>query len=330
MDEIERRIRAAQPVSRSRRLPLSDRAKRELADLLLSDAEREEPTPAGRASWRISSRLMAMAAVVILALTAGLLWPHATAPASAITPQMLQIQPIKDKDDLLLTLSDAASQRPTPTVRAGESVITVHSWGLSIEVDEDGTGPAVISPQVSTTTIRSDGSVSKVWRAGEAYTPAGATVPDQDPAPGTVLGELDQSAADYEPLFPEIAPREVGLVEGFLRKGSGLEVTHASNALLSISYLMQEQQLDGNQTAALIAFLDRLPDVTIDGVTNDRLGREALVLSAPRDDGQYTDRLLLDRSDGHVLAFESVYVGNVRTDVTAPAVTEYHLWENYK
>lgn len=330
MDEIERRIRAAQPVSRSRTLPLSDRAKRELADLLLSETKGDEPAFAGRVKGRASSRLMAMAAAVILALTTGLLWPHASAPASAITPQMLRIQPITSNTDLLLALSDTAAQQPTPIATAGEAVITVHTWGLNIEVDEAGTGPAVISPQVHTTTIHSDGSVSKVWRAGTAYTPSGAAVPDQEPAPGTVLGELDQSAAEYEPLFLEAAPREVALVEDFLRNGSGLEVAHASNALLAISYLKQEQHLDGLQTAALIAFLSGLADVTIEGITNDRLGREALVLSAPREDGQYTDRLLLDRSDGHVLAFESVYIGSLRTDLTAPAVTEYHLWENRK
>ena len=40
MGELERRIRAARSVSGSRDLPLTDRAKRELAELLLS-----EPAP---------------------------------------------------------------------------------------------------------------------------------------------------------------------------------------------------------------------------------------------------------------------------------------------
>lgn len=328
MDELERRIRAAQPVSRSRDLPLSDRAKRELADLLLSDTQRETPTPKGRSKGQTASRLMAMAAVAIIALGVGLLWPHAAPPASAITPQMLTIQPITTSSDPLLTLADAASQHPSPAVPSGETVITVQSWGLSIEVGEAGSGPAVISPQVSTMTIHPDGSISKVWKAGTAYAPSGTAIPDQDPAPGTVLGQLDQPAEEYDPLFPDAAPRDLGLVEGFLRDGSGLEVTQASNALLAISYLKQEQRLDGAQTAALITFLSDLPDVTIDGTATDRLGREALVISAPRDDGQYTDRLLLDHSEGDILAFESVYVGNVRTDLKAPAVTEYHLWEN--
>ena len=39
MDELERRIRAARPVSGNRTLPLTDRAKRELAELIRSEVK---------------------------------------------------------------------------------------------------------------------------------------------------------------------------------------------------------------------------------------------------------------------------------------------------
>lgn len=325
MDELERRIRAASPMSRSRNLPLSDRAKRELADLLLSDTQVQATSPKKPSGRRKSSRLMAMAAVLMVALGLGQLWPSATPPAGAVTPPMLTIHPVAMNTNPLKALAASASQRLDP--QPGDTVITVQSWVLNIEVGGAGSGPVVISPQISTTTIRSDGSMSKVVTAGQAHSPSGTVVPDQDPAPGTVLGRLEQTAEEYAPLFAAPAPRDPELVEGFLRDGSGLETAQASNALLAVNYLMQEQRLDSAQIAALITFLADLPGLKVDGATTDRLGREALVISAEREEGQYSDRLLLDRADGDVLAFESVYIGETRTDLTAPAVTEYHLWE---
>ena len=331
MDDLERRIRAARPVSRSRDLPLSDRAKRELADLLLADNQVEPPKPRRGRGWLHAPRMLAMAAAAIVALGVGLFWPTASPQASAATPAMMAIDPLGGDGSALAMLEAAAAGQSTPADPvSGEVVITMQSWVLSIEA-VDGDIPAsntVISPQVSTLTLFPDGSMSKVMTAGDAYDHSGVPVSKQSPPPGTVLGRLDQSTDEYVPLYSAPAPRDARLVEDFLRVGSGLEVAQASNAFLAISYLLQEQRLDGYQTAAVIAFLSDLPDYKVEGTTQDRLDRDALVLSAQRAGDQYADYLLLDREDGHVLAFESVYVGDTRTDLTAPAVTEYHLWEN--
>ncbi|QTV79160.1 hypothetical protein [Microbacterium sp. NIBRBAC000506063] len=54
MDEIERRVRAARPTSGHRDLPLTDRAKRELAELALVDETapaRAERSAESRHAW---------------------------------------------------------------------------------------------------------------------------------------------------------------------------------------------------------------------------------------------------------------------------------------
>ena len=92
MDELERRIRAARPMSGNRDLPLSDRAKRELADLVLSSPHampgRRPPAQPLRRKTRLrTQRLVGVAAglVVAIAISTIIFNIVPSRPASAAT-----------------------------------------------------------------------------------------------------------------------------------------------------------------------------------------------------------------------------------------------------
>lgn len=340
MDEIERLIRAARPPSASPGDPLSDRGKREMDRLLVSSGYApvyfvDGPSTAGRRSrWRFRPAWIAAAAVVaVVIVAASILWPGAAPPAHAATPPLLVIEPLADPDpEMLADLADAARESEFSVPARGEDVtIRMQSWVLNIEDVDGEIDPSltVVSPEVHTFTFGADGSMSQVVIVGQAYDDTGEPVADQDPPAGEVLWTFEQGPGEYESPFATAAPRDSSEVEEFLTLGGGLAAGEsASNAFLDVRYLLGEQRLDGPQTAALLEFLATLTDYMVEGTTADRLGRPALVLTAPRADGEYADSLLLDPQTGQVLGFETTYTGTSRTDLTAPAVTTYLAWEN--
>lgn len=334
MDDLERRIRAARPVSGNRHLPLTDRAKRELAELLMTDAQTSTDPPATPArERRFGMRWLASAATVAIVLVVGgTWWLGGAQPAHAATPPLLVVEPLADSDtDPVAHLSQAARESDFDVPAEGEDVtIRVQSWALHMEEVDGEIDPSltVISPEVSTTTFRADGSMSKVVTAGRADWESEGPV-KQHPPVGTVIWTYDEGPGGYEPLFATSAPRRVDQVEEFLSEGGGLAAGEsAHNAFLTIGYLLDEQRLDNLQTAAVLEFVATLSDYTVDGTTTDRLGRSGLVLTTLSADGEYTESLLLDSETGQILASESIYTGTRRTDLTAPALMSYFAWEN--
>lgn len=328
MDEIERRIRAARPVSGNRTLPLTDRAKRELADLLIAESH---VTQEKKPRWLHRSRLLGLAGLVLLAVAVGVFWPHSGQHAHAIGPPALVIEPINSAPEKALTDLAAAAAQSIPTPPSDqEVVITMQSWYLHMTVLDEDVDPSltVVSPEKSVTRIAPDGSFSRVVTAGIPHDESG-NFATSEIAPGTVLSTVDRGPDEYIPTFSGPAPREAAKVGAFLTEGAGFDVTEsANNAFHAVAYLLAEQRLDGAQTSALIAFLGTLPDYKVAGTAQDRLDRPALVLTAVRPGDQYTDYLLLDQESGEVLAIESVYTGDSRTDMHAPTVMSYEAWVN--
>lgn len=331
MDETERRIRAARPVSGNRHLPLTDRAKRELAELMI--AANDTPSdPAARGRRGAGSRLRRMslvAALVIVATALSVWWPRTSTPALAATPPVLEVTPLDEPGSLVLAqIAHAARESQDPPV-TGDVTIRMQNWVLAAQMvdGEVDLSATVVSPENYVITIRSDGSQSIVVRAGEPLATPGSRS-DVGPAPGTMLWSMDYPPEENQPLFSDAAPRRSRDVGPFLTAGSGLDTeASASNTMTAISYLLMEQRLDGEQRAALMEFVATLPDVDVAGATTDRLGRPAVVLTAPRPHADYTDYLLIDRSNGLVLATETTFAGTDRPDISTPAVTEYYAWE---
>ena len=329
MDELERRLRAARPVSGNRRLPLTDRAKRELADLII--AESHNP-PKRRPRWLASSRILGLAAVLVLVVSATLLWPTAGQSALAAPPPLV-IEPIAsngaDELDALATAA-ATSQQFSNVPAPGEEVtIRMQTWVMHMQEVDGDLDPelTVVSPENTVTSLRPDGSRSAVATAGIPSDAAGK-VASTKVAPGTVLWTLEHGPGEYQRLFDEPAPRDSEQMGPFLSLATGVDVTQdASSAFLAVGSLLTEQKLDAVQTSALIEFLGTLPDYKVAGTATDRLDRPALVLTAVRPGDQYTDYLLLDRVSGAVLAIESVYTGDTRSDLSSPIVMSYSAWE---
>ena len=338
--ELEQRIRAARPPRGHRSDPLPERAKREMDELLVGSGYVpvyfvDRPSGVTRSRFRrFGPAWLAAAAVVVVAFVASsMLGPGGSQPAGAATPPLLVVEPLADPGaEVLVDLARAARGSDFSVPAEGEDVtIGVQSWVLHMEIGADGeldASATVVSPEVHTVTFGADGSMSQVVTAGQAYDETGETV-EQDPPIGTVLWTFDEGPGGYEPLFTTPAPRHSDEGEEFLTGGGGLPAGEsASNAFWTINYLLSEQRLDGLQTAALLDFVATLPDYTIAGTTTDRLGSPALVLTAQRADGEFSDSLLLDPETGQILAFETTYIGTSRPDLTAPAVSEYHAWEN--
>ena len=84
--------------------------------------------------------------------------------------------------------------------------------------------------------------------------------------------------------------------------------------------------LSAAQEAALLTHLASVDGVTVDGQVTDRIGRRGIVFSGG--DGDYRQMLIVSPENGMLLAIETVYVGQERTDIISPAVIYYAAWEN--
>ena len=332
MDEFERRIRAARPASVRRDTPLSSRAKRELAELILSDPDASLP-PArssavgvrrrsrGVAGGALATVLVAAIAVVAVVLN----WP-----VYAATPELLATAPVSvTASEALLRASVALREVDTGPgdgegVEPGQAgVISAQTWTLASTDDGSRVTSAVV-PENYVITRNEDGSRTVVVTAGQALD---GDAPDSDVEDGALLWEESYAAGEYAYSFTSPAPTSADEVGTFLGPVAGADTdSNASAAFQSIAVLLMEQTLAPHQEAALLEYLAGLPGVEMIGSTNDRLGRPALVLSTTRTDGEYEDHILISPDQGVILATETIYTGTERTDLRSPAVVSYYAW----
>lgn len=337
MDDLERRIRDARPLSGNRSLPLTDRAKRELAELVMTAPAREtsvaRATP--RRRWLHRPGLVPVAAGVV-ALSAVAVWSAMPSPAMAATPPPLEIQPAaQTAQEMLADLSERACIAPADTADTADAddvtVIVTHEWNLAVEVDGDGSVVAsAVSPEVVTMIRHDNGDVSLEASAGIAYDSDGP-IADPETTPGSLLWSnsfrRDEFAAPYDESFPA----DTAEFPSFLSAGTDLDVEGSgSHAFLAMAQFLRVEALNCGERARLIEFVAELPDVELAGVTLDRLGRDAVAFTADRPEGEYEgyrDYLLLSPETGEILAVEEEYIGTARADISAPTVTSYIAWE---
>lgn len=327
MDELERRLRAARPAPGSRDLPLSDRAKREFAELVLSTPA----TPgaryrAGRLDARRRNRrivgLTGAGATLVAAIS--LVFGFAQAPpATAMTPALLDVTEVDmSAHDLFTGLTELRRQdvpAPSDTIRA-------QTWVLNTTVNEDGdVTSSTVEPQWNQTTFQSDGTVRVQVTAADPF-------PGQDtaglPAPGTVLAEETYQPGEYERPYPEPVPTNAGLIGDYLAQISGNDKLSVGEALVEISGIVSNVILDTDQETAILGYLSTLDGLTVAGEVTDRLGRPGVaVTAADRENGEVEDILILSTQTGKIVAAETVYVGSTRTDIRSPSVIDYAAWE---
>ncbi len=326
MDEIEWRIRAARPVSGHRDLPLSDRAKRELAELLvISDSGRVRrvilPSVRRTAIWAAVAVIM-----VVVAVSSTVVFQPTRVWAA--TPPLLRATPVAGTaTELLSQLADAAaaSGDPAPT---GDVHIAFQEWALQIEYDAKVVSTTVV-PHEYSIDRRADGGWRTTVTAGPALKYSDSAAGGDTPPEGTMLWRDDYRPGEYEPLFPRpfpVASAEVGPY--FLRLvGLGTPLD-ADAAFLNLPQVLREQVLSGVQRAAALHYLATLPGIDVVGKVTDRLGRAGIMFRTTRTgDPDTLDYLIVAPESGRILAAEAHYVGHDRADIHSPSVTSYVAWK---
>lgn len=347
MDDIERRVRAARPLSGGRGLPLTDRAKRELAELLVSgvrgpqDRYRElamaatRELEAGRGSGggvMAASRrgyITGIAACAALLMAFVVATPFGGAPAVALTPPPLTVVPLgTPRDEVIADLAAAARSQPLLDPDEPQVIETI-GWWLHISAREDGTLVAdetVIRPEERVETIHPDGARSLTVAAGEPWDGSGVR-PADSPVPGTVLAEQAWGPGEYESGFPRPTFSDAGTLRTALLETGPDSMNDPFLSFYEVQALASEWRLTGGQMAEIIEFLGSFREVGVAGATTDRLGRAAIALAARNAEGTRTASLLLDPETGRLLAAETVQLTDDLAGVDAPAVTSYTLWK---
>ena len=330
MDELEQRIRAARPFSGHRNLPLSDRAKRELADLMLLDSVSSARKPRRLRRPRLLHVAGVAAAVTAVAAagaitTTALLNPQ---PAYAATPQMLHVTATSETpQELLMQMSQIADEH-LPEAQEGTYTISVQAWTLATN-DSGLAQSSSIVPENYEFTRNADGSFATTVTYAQPVDQNGAPLIGDDlPNAGELNWEESWDPGEYQFAFPEPFPEDAEEVATYLSALSGSPLPlSASEAIQATNSLLMEQKLDAQQHAALLTYLADLPDLNVAGVTTDRLGRDGVIFTS-EDPGWpgYQDHLIVSPDTGQILATERIYDGSNRTDIPSPSVISYYLW----
>ncbi|PZQ88945.1 MAG: hypothetical protein DI534_09160 [Leifsonia xyli] len=322
MDELERRIRAANPSPVDRDAPLSERAEQELSVLLTTP---RASAVAGRVPRRRPAIIMpTIAAAVAVLLTVGVLNLLAPRPAAASAPPLLEAVPLgEDADTVLGRLSTMARSNNTETSSAA---IASETW--SAELTPTGTA-TFVQPRDVVRTRASDLSGSAVTRAGAVRwgIVSGAT----PPAPGTILERFDYGPGEFPLLFPKAPPDSATELQAYLTQYLGLDASAPTGEVFrAIVDLRNEWELTGPQTAAVLELLRDRPDVAALGTVTDRLGRTGIaVATQTRLDGAFRDLLIFAPGTAQLLSAEDVYLGGIPDlKLESPTVMNYIAWKD--
>lgn len=334
-DDIEALIRDAKPGTAHRTDPVPE------AGLRLLEEIRSQPvkhtsvrrrSSAGSTLRKIDVRsrtsiiaatLSAMA--VVFAVVVSLLQPSASAQAA--TPAPLETTAVSESvTELAEELSAMRANDEEPT--SADNTIRLNEWSLLSSVNDKGEiVSSSIEPQWRELTLDEAGNVTRFRLiAGEPF-------PGQDrdglPEPGTVLEDSFHDANNpfvIEEGPAQNPPTDPAQVGDYLADVIGVEHPTAGLYFGAIESVLSTRIITARQEAALLSFIAQLPDVQLDGSTTDRLGRPGVVFRAT-DEDDYDYLLVVSPEAGKFLAFERIYVGTERTDITSPSVTSYVAWE---
>jgi hypothetical protein len=322
MDDLERRIRAANPHPVRRDEPLSARAERELAGLLATPR-----VPVRRTASRSRAPLLmsGVAAVLVLVIAAGAAFLLSPRPAMAAPPLLEPIPVMGDSDvvieGLAMSARSAAGEEPT-------NVIAAETWSADISLTPDDLA-TFVQPREVVRTRASDLSGEIAVYAGEVRW--GSTGPGSEPPPpGTELERQTFAAGETPLLFTAPPPSDAAALAEYLTAHLGTnERTSTGELFRAVVDLRNEWTLDGGQTAAVLDLIRTLPDVTVAGRVTDRLGRSGIAVSTEsRGSGAFRDLLVFDSASGTLLSAEVVYLGGLADlQLAAPTILDYTAWK---
>ncbi|MFC6354587.1 hypothetical protein [Luethyella okanaganae] len=328
MDEVERRIRAARPLSGNRYQPLSDRAKRELADLLLSNPDRRSAIrrprrPANRRRGGQLLRIVGSAAAALVVLGTVMISVLHQTPAVAMTPPLLETTSVDETVPALL--EDLEQKRRDVELPSGNT-IRAQTWSLNTTVDAKGNiTSSTVEPQWNETMFEKDGSVRSLVVAADPF-------PGEDTEgltkTGTVLADESYARGEYASPFAEPVPTDPALIGSYLARAAGKDSLTAGETIIEISGLLSNVPLDKGQEIAILSYLRTVRGLTVAGAVTDRLGRVGVALKATdREPGELEDLLIISTETGAIIASETIYIGSDRTDIRSLSVIDYTVWE---
>lgn len=246
-------------------------------------------------------------------------------PVHAATPPLLKITTVDgDLSEHLEELGSLARSLPTPPK---QQLIRVVNWALSIH-DDGGDVSSEVKPRRYLITRNPDGSIAIEFR--EFDTNEEPVVLTENYA---VLLQGTQTAIEHfsatDTLFRGDLPSDVNGIRSYLAQAFTTgSVPSTYDYFTLIVDLNMEMQLSGSQQSALLDFLSNQPGVTLVGTVVDRLGREGIVLThngaSSYDTFQY---LVFSTKTGELIAAETIYIGEKRTDIPSPSVISYYIWE---
>lgn len=326
MNDLDELIRQAKPGTSRRDLPLTDRAEEGLRRILSADDIEREPVRRRRTRrrprWRAATLAVGAAVLVAAAIFAPGISPSPPQSAVAATPPLLTTASVPGTAQAELEKLARAREQSEP-IEAPDPPFTIrsHSWQLGGYFGDD-----LVAPIITEERFFSDGHVQRWDYVGEPLTDATAA---DLPKAGTLLEEYDSRTEMYagRTLGAPI-PTDPDLVADHLAGELDEDGPSTAFSLEHAAHLLDSRIPSAAEEAAVLRFLASLDGITVEGEVTDRLGREGIAFSAnDRGDGSNKTMLIVSADSGKILATETVYVGETRTDIESPAVISYFAWE---
>lgn len=271
-------------------------------------------------SWPWITGPFVAGGAAIIAIVAGLLGPLGHTPGYAATPPMLDIHPTPT--NLGEVVDRAASQLLSAGGDAARRA-SFEGWYLQTNVEDQTTR---ISPQRHDVVWNVDLSGLIKLSAGETYAADGST---DVPEPGSVIQYDEYSAGQMPVLFTREPPSTADEMSEYLAPALGAPATDAVAYLSAVRVLLSEWTLSGEQHAALLDGLARLPRVQVAGEVVDRLARAGVALRVTSSASPHFEYLaILSTETGKIIAIETIYLGGLdELQVGSPSVTDYIAWK---
>lgn len=320
-DDLAGALRRMDPAETPLDAPLPLDAERRLRQIL-------DRPPVRRRRPALAWTSAAAAVVVILTIVTGVLWMPGTS-ASALTPKPLVYTAVPSGTGAAEVIAQAQER-----LAAGEGDVAAERRSLSLgwyfSASPDGAEATVFRREWVDLRWNEDFSGSVVTIAAEATNADGDTVPNVDPAPGTVVGEMRYVRNQFRPLSPAPPDASAEAMRALLTTATGAtEALNAGDALVGVRSVQGEWTLSNAQQSALLDVVAASPGLRALGTTEDRLGRAVVGLAGiPSVTANTEVTLLLSTETGRIVGFESALIdANTDLDLPAGSLTEYALWD---
>lgn len=290
----------------------------------------------GRCTRRIVLPILAVATVLVAVFVVVVDPGGQGYVARAGTPRLLALGGVRPgtlpasgapAGDTLRELAVKALTLPYDSTQPVQHVV-VDSW-FSESVDETGGRPvrSILRSVQRESYFLPDDTFRSIERRGDPLDQDGRVTTPIEPDGPSLTDESFSSpdpGADYVVSLPTepAALRDV-LLDGF---GSRVLTETPGGALLGqIAALTSSYVMPPRLVSAILHVLAGEPSITLLGATDDRLGREALILSAPAIDGNSQQLLLIDPETGAITGDEVVLVEpSASFSFKPPAVTSFN------